>query len=554
MTGVLYAPDQQIGMSRQIVKKEVIAMITITEEISRSVEDFKDKLRQYQDGKLDNLKAYSSIMGIYKEGPKPTYMVRSRIAGGVTTVRQLKGISAIAQKYGIKIRFTTRQDIQFHSVSIADLGNVLDDLLHCGLTTRGAGGDGVRNVACSPLSGVARDEAFDVTPYMEKVTNHMMQAADSLKLPRKYKIAFSNNAEDTANATVTDIGFIAKIVNGQRGFAVYGGGGLGGNARLALKLEDFIADTDALYYVQAMKQVFAREGDRSNRHKARLRYVVQRLGEEEFSKVLRKELDQLRNSGQELKLSIQPSKSDLAHTQGKSSFPWEEKYQNIVVPQKQAGFYSVYIHPRQAAIDPGELDRLLNFLSGLDNEPTIRLTLTQGFFVRDLREEAVEALLALVAGFSSLYNIGNSVACVGPTICNFGINDSQELLRDILAAFTPAAEAVKEALPRVLVSGCPNSCGQHQKGLIGFTGRRSRGPNGVIPTYAVSFNGKVGPGSARFGDVYGEIAAEKIAGFLIDLAALKIKSGHTDFEQFIETQEQEVKELVLNYSVNRAAN
>ena len=205
-------------------------MIVITEDILNSVEDFKNKLQQYHEGKFENLKSFSSIMGIYKEGPQDTYMVRPRIAGGVTTLQQLEGVSAIAKKYGIKIRFTTRQDIQFHSVKVQELGNVLDDLVKCGLITRGAGGDGVRNVACSPLSGVAQDEIFDVTPYVKEVTNFMMQDPANLKLPRKYKIAFSNSAEDTANATIADIGFIAKIVNSKRGFEVYGGGGLGGSA------------------------------------------------------------------------------------------------------------------------------------------------------------------------------------------------------------------------------------------------------------------------------------------------------------------------------------
>ncbi len=144
-------------------------MIAITEDILKSVRDFKNKLQQYNEGKLENLKSFSSIMGIYKEGPKDTYMVRPRIAGGVTTLNQLKAISKIAEKHGIKIRFTTRQDIQFHSVNVEELGNVLDDLLNCGLITRGAGGDGVRNIACSPLSGVAQDEIFDVTPYVKEV-------------------------------------------------------------------------------------------------------------------------------------------------------------------------------------------------------------------------------------------------------------------------------------------------------------------------------------------------------------------------------------------------
>jgi len=524
-------------------------MITITEDILKSVEDFKSKLQQYQEGTLESLKPFTSIMGIYKEGPKDSYMVRSRIAGGVTTANQLQAISNIAKKHGIEMRITTRQDIQFHSVKVEKLATVLDDLLTCGLITRGAGGDGVRNIACSPLSGVAQDEIFDVTPYVKAVTNYMMEDPSNLKLPRKYKIAFSNSIEDTANATVADIGFIAKIVDGKRGFEVYAGGGLGGNARLALKLEDFIADTEALYYAQAMKQVFAREGDRTNRHKARLRFVVQRVGEEEFVKMFRNELEQLKNSGQNLELHIDASGKAPLDTAGMNKSILENKYNNVIVPQKQAGYYSLYIHPRKGMITTHDLDELLVFLANLKYETSIRLTLTQGLFVRDLKEKDVQNLLELTSKFSSIFNLENSVACVGPTICNFGINNSQELLQNILDTFKDASDTIKATLPRILISGCPNSCSQHQKGLIGFTGKRSRTENGAIPTYAISFNGKVGPDVARFGDVYGDIPAEKIANLLLELANLKIASGYTCFVEFIENKESEVKALVANYSI-----
>lgn len=524
-------------------------MIAITEDMLKSVADFKSKLQQYNEGTLESLKPFTSIMGIYKEGPKDTYMVRSRIAGGVTTILQLQAISNIAKKYEIEMRITTRQDLQFHSVKVQELANVLDDLLKCGLITRGAGGDGVRNIACSPLSGVAQDEIFDVTPYVKAITNYMMEDPNNLKLPRKYKIAFSNSVEDTANATIADIGFIAKIVDGKRGFEVYGGGGLGGNARLALKLEDFIADTEALFYAQAMKQVFAREGDRTNRHKARLRFVVQRLGEEEFIKMFRRELDQLKKSGQKLQLHIDPSDENLPDTKLTTESTWENKYKNVIIPQKHVGYYSLYLHPRKGMITTHDLDELLAVLANLDYAISIRLTLTQGLFVRDLKEKDVQRLLELTSKFSSVFNMENSVACVGPTICNFGINNSQELLQNILEAFKDTSDVIKAALPRILISGCPNSCSQHQKGLIGLTGKRSRTENGVIPTYAISFNGKVGPGIARFGDVYGDIPAEKIANLLLELANLKIDSGYTCFVEFIENKEDGVKALVSNYSI-----
>ncbi|WP_241393241.1 nitrite/sulfite reductase [Clostridium saccharobutylicum] len=318
-------------------------------------------------------------MGIYKERLIETYMIRPRIPGGCITLKQLKAISEIAKKYGgNQIRFTTRQDIQFHSVKADDLNNLLEELMKAELTTKAAGGDGVRNIACSPLSGVATDEIFDVTPYMKAVANYMMDDPKNLKLPRKYKIAFSNSLEDTVNATITDIGFIAKIVDGKRGFEVYGAGGLGRNPSVGIKLEDFIDHNDALYYVQAMKQIFEREGDRTNRHKARLRFVLQRLGEEKFREVLKIELDKVRTE-KDLKLNIDYKDEDLEDIKQINQKQWDEKYQNRIINQKQEGHYSVYIHPISGNVTTDNLDIILDFLTNLNYKVSLRLTMTQGF-------------------------------------------------------------------------------------------------------------------------------------------------------------------------------
>lgn len=523
-------------------------MIKITEDILKSVDEFKNNIQRYKEGKFENIKSFSPIMGIYKQRLNDTYMVRPRIPGGEITIAKLKDISEIANKYAQgELRFTTRQDIQFHNVELDDLNNILDSLIKCGLTTKGAGGDGIRNVTCSPLSGVSLDEIFDVTPYVKQVTNFMMKDPANLKLPRKYKISFSNSPEDTANATVSDIGFIAKIVDGKRGFEVYAGGGLGNNAKIALKLEDFIEDTMALYYVQAMKQVFEREGDRTNRRKARLRYVVERLGEKEFIQMFKNELDNLK-AKQDLRLKIDIIEENMQDISSINESKWEEKYKNIVYPQKQVGYYSLYIHPQNGKMSTNYLDKLVNFLTSINYKISIRLTMTQGFFVRDLKKKDAQTLIDITSDYVSIFNVDNSISCVGPKICNFGINNSQGLLDSIIEAFKETTVDIKSALPKMFISGCHNSCAHPQKGLIGFIGKKKRTDDGLIPVYAISFNGRVGSNVTRFGEVYGEIAAKKIPKFLLELALLKVNSGYTDFTQFIENSEVEVKTLVAKYS------
>ncbi|MHC1683145.1 MAG: nitrite/sulfite reductase [Clostridiaceae bacterium] len=524
-------------------------MLNITEDILKSIEVYEDNLQKYKDGVLDNFKSFSAFMGIYKERLTETYMIRPRIPGGVVTLEQLKVISNIAKKYGEnKVRFTTRQDIQFHSVKIDYIDKVLNELIEAGLTTKGAGGDSVRNVACSPLSGVSKDDVFDVTPYMKEVANYMLVDPSNLSLPRKYKISFSNSPEDTVNATVSDIGFIAKVVEGKRGFEVYIGGGLGGGARVALKIEDFIEEGEALYYVQALREVFAREGDRTNRSRARLRFVRQRIGDEEFVKVFREELKKVK-AEENLKLNIKINEDTAIYNLNQEEAIFEEKYKNIVFPQKQKGYYSLYIHPQNGNMITDDLDKVLDYLSTLNYEVSIRLSMTQGFYVRDLKVNEVRELINITKVFSSRFNIENSITCAGPTICNFGINHSQGLLYKLIETFKDKTPEVKDTLPRIFLSGCHNSCGAHQKGLIGLTGRKKRTEDGMVPTYTISFNGMVGANIAKFGEVFGEIPAKKLPDFFLELSVIKACSNYKDFTLFIENNKTEVKALIEKYSV-----
>lgn len=523
-------------------------MIKITEQILKSVEEFKDKLEKYKNGQVDIFKPFGAPMGIYEERLTDTYMIRARIPGGVITLDEFKAISKIAKKYGKnKVHFTSRQDIQFHSVGIDDLNNVLEDLIKAGLTTKGAGGNTVRNVGCSPLSGVSQDDVFDVTPYVKEVTNYLIADPTNMNLPRKLKIAFSNSAEDTANATISDLGFIAKSIDGKKGFEVYGGGGLGGSARAALKISDFVEAKEALYYVQAVKEVFENEGDRTNRNKARLRFVVQRLGEEKFIELFKNQLAKVKNERQ-LNINIDLKEKELQYTLENNKFEADSKYENIVFPQKQLGYFSLYVHPKNGNISTEDLDKVLNFLTDLEYETSVRLTLTQGFYVRDLKENDLEKLIDITSKFSSTFNLDNSISCAGPTICNLGICNSQGLLSSISEAFKDSAQEVKRELPRIFISGCHNSCGHHQKGIIGFAGRAKRTEDGFIPAYSIFFNGRVGAGGAKLGKAFGDIPAKKIPEFLLELVNLKIKSDYKDFVEFIKEEELEIKDLIVKHS------
>lgn len=531
-------------------------MIQITDKILKSIDEFKESAELCDRDELDVSEYRKRIvaMGVYKQRVKGTYMVRLRATGGVIELNQLKSISEASKRYGYRrMHFTTRQDIQFQALPIDSIYSIMKEVIKVGITTKGACGDTVRNVGCSPLSGVSIDEVFDVTPYVKGVINHLMKDPTALQLPRKYKIAFSNTPEDTGNATMADLGFIAKINNGVKGFEVYGGGGFGGRPRMSLKLADFIEDKDVLYYAQAMKEVFEKEGDRTNRHQARIRYIVHRLGEENFLQLFNSQLQKVK---EEIDLDFKIDEKDIRIDQEpiqtveevRRTMESNQQYKNILFAQKQLGYYSVYIHPQGGNITAEDLDRILQFLDTLVYRVSIRLTTTQGFVIRDLKEKDAMELINLTLNISSGHNIDNSVSCIGHATCSLGLCLSQNLLEAIRDIFSGVDERIKSSLPKLFISGCPNSCGQHQQGMIGLSGRGKRTEDGLVPAYAVSFGGKLGAGIAKIGEVYGDIPAKKIPAFLLELAALKADSSFEDFEEFLENKSQEIKELIDKHS------
>ncbi|WP_010233318.1 sulfurtransferase TusA family protein [Clostridium arbusti] len=522
-------------------------MIEVTQEHFKAIEDFKEKAEQYKKGEIDPLrfKAFRVSMGVYEQREKETYMVRTRVPGGVINFKQFQTINNIAKKYANgRIHLTSRQDIQFQNVNLEDVYDMMTELIKVGIITKGTGGNTVRNVECAPLSGVSVDDVFDVTPYVKEVTDYLIKDPSNMNLPRKYKLAFSNSPEDTANATISDLGFIAKVKDGKKGFEVYGGGGFGANPRVSLKLADFIEDKDTIYYVQGMKELFEKEGDRSNKNKARIRYIVARLGEEKFIQRFEEELAKVKNE-KNLDVNIDEpyEKYDVDNIES-----IDNGFKNIIFPQKQKNYYSVYVHPQSGNLTSEDLDKVFNFVDALDYGTSIRVTNTQGFFVRDLKEEDSVKLSNVVLGFASKFNIDNSITCAGASTCQLGLCLSQNLLKGIKEEFKDATEDIKDALPRLYISGCPNSCGVHEKGKIGLSGRATRTEDGLVPMYSISFGGKVGIGGAKMGDVYGDIPAKKIPKYLYKLAEIKSKSSYDDFDDFIDNSKEDIKALVKEFS------
>lgn len=522
------------------------------ERLKKEIELYKEKITEYKNGNIDhNIKGIRSVMGVYMESEKENYMTRIKIPAGIIELKQLEEISKIADKYSHgKIHVTTRQDIQFHKVNLEDTVKIMEDALKLNIDTLGAGGNTARNVVCSPLSGVDRHEVFDVSDYALEVSKYLLNDSSTLKLPRKFKISFSNNSLDTGNATISDLGFIAKIQNNKKGFKVYGGGGLGGAPLAALKLEDFIQSKDVLYYVKAMKELFEEHGDRENRNKARVRHIVHRLGEDKFKELFKYYIEKIKNQ-RSLDLEIDRVENKKVYD---NEFSEPLVNSSLVKEQKQKGYYSVYVHPQNGYITTENLNKILDYIKGLNYKTSIRLTNTQGFFIRDLKGKDVDRFLGIISYFTSDVLMENSVTCVGSKVCGIGLCNSKGLLSEVYEKFSDSKYEIKKLLPRIFISGCPNSCGQHQIGKISFSGKVKKTQEGMVPTYNMYFGGIIEDEKTKFAGLKGEISAKRVPQFLYDLANLTYELRYDNFDKFIEEQWIKVENLIKEFQLIECSN
>ena len=254
-------------------------------------EDF-DKLRtmvaQFKAGELSgpHFKAFRVPLGVYEQREDNLFMLRVRLPGGGILPHQMRALAAVSRQYGNGLlHVTTRQDIQVHEVPLDNMHPALVQMARDGLSTKGGGGNTVRNITACPDAGVCAGEAFDVSPYAVALTEFLLPDPLCYQLPRKYKIAFSGCSSDCAGATVNDVGCIAKLRDGEPGFTVYVAGGLGAKSRTADLLHEFVPVDEIHLVAEAVKRVFDKNGDRKNRNKARLRFVLDRIGVERFRKL-----------------------------------------------------------------------------------------------------------------------------------------------------------------------------------------------------------------------------------------------------------------------------
>ncbi len=477
-------------------------------------------------------KGFSGGFGSYAQRGGEASMLRLRLTGGEINKEQLAFLADSIKKYNINlVHLTTCESIQLHNLNELQVCSLIEEAFDHGIITRGGGGDFPRNVMCSPLSGVQKEEAFDVLPYAKEAADYLLGFIKTVKLPRKLKVCFSNNADNAVHATFRDLGFVA---NEDETFDVYSAGGLGRSPRMGAKVAEHINPSQILYYIKAMIDTFTTYGNYEKRASARTRFMQETLGTEEYIKAYQEKLNHVLKS-QQLDITIS---SAAIHKTGSGTLVHPR-----AIPQKQKGLYAVSYHPICGNPKPEFFRTLYNTIQDMD-EVKLRLTPYDSLFIINLTASEAEQILALTEdGAQTLFE--TSVACIGASICQVGARDSMGLLTACIKRVQP--EGFKDGvLPKIHISGCPSSCSAHQIGSLGFRGGVKQTPEGPKPAFAVFEKGCESLGKEAFGTDLGVMLEEEIPTFFVELG-MAVSSAETTYDSFVKNNRDTFMDIVKKY-------
>ncbi|HEY3414401.1 MAG TPA: nitrite/sulfite reductase [Armatimonadota bacterium] len=433
--------------------------------------------------------------GIYQQRPNNGhFMLRVRIPGGVLTSAQAAELAALARDRGRGFcDITTRQDIQFHWLTIADMAEVLPRLAGVGLTTKEACGDVTRNITGCPLHGVNADEIIDPTPLIERIGARILNDDAFSNLPRKFKICISGCPAQCAKPEINDLGLLAvkHPETGVVGYNVTVGGGLSTQPRFARNLDAWVTEDQAVDLAVAVTEIFRDDGYRVSRHRARLKYLVDDWGPEEFRARLQVKLPFTLSAGVPME--------------------WEDTYEDHIGirPQSQRGLFSLGITVLVGRISAEQLAAASD-VAGRFGQGRLRTTLGQNLIVLDVAGEDVAEASRVLADAGLTVGAGpverGAVTCTGIEFCNLAVVETKERMREIVS-FVGANAAVDSPF-RMQMNGCPNSCGQHHIADIGFQGGRVKIDGQVHECFDISVGGGLGNDRAFTHTIRRKVLAE----------------------------------------------
>lgn len=535
------------------------------------IDNFEKEATAFIDGGGlgDDFRPFRLQHGIYGQRQDDAQMIRVKIPHGTVTAEQLDVLGDIAKDYTPRNvgHVTTRQDYQFHYVKLEDVAHVMRLMANVGLTTREACGNTVRNVTSDHMSGVCEDTVFDVTPWAEATARFFLRHPSCQKLPRKFKIAFSACPHDHGLVPIHDLGATAVMRDGQRGFRITIGGGLGASPMIAEVYEEFTPESELLRVIEATIRVFDRHGERKNRNKARIKFVVKKYGIEETRRLIREELATLppNTNGfyREPDTTFLEDNMDHASvtSQGNArdqQAGFEQWKRTNAIPQAQSGFSMVYVLLPIGDLT-GEQFHQLADLARKYAGGRMRTAVNQNMVFRWIHNEDLASLhadlidIGLAEGGAA--TLTDVMTCPGADTCSLGVTSSKGLgraIRDELHAKNGhySSDPLIEQI-RIKISGCPNSCGHHHIADIGFYGNAVRSGERMVPSFSMLIAGKGDGPDARIGKHVMKLSAKRIpeaVGSLIE----SYRSERSDAEPFadwaIRVGNDHIKELMAGYA------
>ncbi|MDH7604683.1 MAG: nitrite/sulfite reductase [Melioribacter sp.] len=552
-------------------------------DVYSEINEYEEIINKLKAGEIhpERFKGYRLTFGTYgvRHHGEGIHMQRIKIPSGFILSEQIRQIASITEKYvgSGHAHLTTRQDIQLHFIKIEDIPVILRMLADVGITTKEACGNCVRNITASYLSGINPNEYFDILPYSIFCTRYFLRHPLTSTLPRKFKISFSESEEDFALSRIHDIGCIAQVKNNGKeeyGFRIYVGGGLGSVPMTSNLLFDFIPVTEFYPLAEAILRVFHKYGteERNNRNKARMKFLIARIGFDNFKELVAKEFEVLKKFRQiddELKEYVNNFPLPAPTKNGKSDGPentrrlknpiyqnqnveidplWKTFLNKYLIKQKQTGYYAIWIKPPLGNITPDKL-RLIADFSDLYGAGYMKISPTQKLLIPWVEEKFLQDTFlylkenGLIGGTTEAMH--EIVSCPGAFSCRLAVTHPYNF-----------AEYIGKNIDdlnglRIHISGCPNSCGQHHIGDLGFFGASLKIDGKLSPHYVVLIGGNVFHQRTRIGQVIGKVPAAAAPLFVkevIDFWKNQKQNGEQFFEFVDRVGIDSLRRILSKYS------
>ena len=528
------------------------------------VDLFQQKLEAFERGELtpEEWRGFRLLNGVYGQRQDGVHMVRAKMPGGIATPRQLEALAEVADRWGGgKGHVTTRQNMQFHFVPFEHVDEALRVLADGTITTKEACGNSVRNWTCCPFSGVAKDEPFDPTPYVDALARHLLRGPYSSTLPRKFKPSVGGCCgTDCSQAFINDLGFLARVKDGEYGFKMIAGGGLSTLRRNALLVEEFVPLAEIFEATDALIRVFHRIGNRNNKAKARLKWAIDKIGPDKFLAEYRAEREKIRaEGGAPVVIPPQPApparRAPLAQVTSYEE-GYEEWFGDSVRPQKQSGFSAVVIRLVLGDISSTQL-RALAQLCQQFGEGEVRFTNDQNMVLRWVPNTRLAALhrelVAVGLAKSGANTVADVTSCPGATSCKIAVTSSKGLARELTAFLDSRPDLVRSVKGLdIKISGCPHGCGQHYLGGIGLQGGMRKLAGRPAPLYLVYVGGGIAPDRADFGRLVGKVPARRVGTALERLLDYYVKNGGTSHEFWATADLDALRALFTDLAIDDA--